>query len=209
MKRDGILEAPVGNLLEEGKTCRMNIDRGDVPALEGALGLLPAFASPGADRFRGEPRGDTLGLPVGIELDVPAVRRDGDESVVAAVVLSRSMNSLLACRLDDGEGWVRHPRGERAGELRTRAETLAAARAHAHDVVRDFLTDFAHRARGILGTAPLNPNLLAASASHFGELLGVGRAMLPVADEILLGGQGLFDRRGVRCHGKPPGPITE
>src|SRR5215203_6802772 len=123
----GIAEAPRGDPLQEGKTRWMNIDRSDVPALEGALGLLPALASPGADRLRGEPRGYALGLLVGIELDVSAVRRDGDESFVAAVVFEPLDEFAVGLRLDGGVSRVWHPRGERAGELAARAEALAAA----------------------------------------------------------------------------------
>src|SRR5829696_10231632 len=131
----GIAEAARGDPLQEGKTRWMNIDRSDVPALEGAVRLLPALASPGADRLRREPRGNALGLPVGIELDVPTVRRDSDESFVAAVVFEPLDELAVGLRLDGSEGRVRHPRRERAGELAACAEALAAAHAHAHDGV--------------------------------------------------------------------------
>ena len=187
----------------------MNIDRGDVPALEGALGLLPTLASPGADRLRGEPRGNALGLPVGIRLDVPAVRRDGDEPVVAAVVFEPLDELAVGLRLDGGVV------GCGTREVSVPANSpLVPRRWRPRTPMRTTVSGLSWRTsldgvHGIVGAAPLNPHLLSARASHLGELLGVSRAMLAVTDEVRLGGQGLLDRRGIGCHGKPPGPITE
>ena len=57
-----------------------------MPAIESAASFLVAPAEPHGHALPRESLADVFRLLVGVPLDVPAVRRDGDQSVMTAVV---------------------------------------------------------------------------------------------------------------------------
>ena len=158
----------------------MDIGRGDVPTVEGASATLPALAPPRADPLGGEPRGDTLGLLVGVPLDLPPVGRNDDEACVPAIIPQPLDELAVGLGLGLGIGRMRYLRVERTGELFACAESLPTGFAHANDVVRALLTDLAHRIQPVLVVVALDPDLMPERAPERRELLRVGRAMLLV-----------------------------
>jgi hypothetical protein len=204
MEGDGIGKAPRDDRVEAGETRLMNVGRGDVPAIEGAISLK-ALASPRADRLGRESRRHALGLLVGVGLDVSPVRCDDDEAGMRAVILQPFNELVVGFGVGVVEGGVWHLRIERTDEFVARAEALPASRAHANDVVRALLADLANRVQPVLRVVALDPNLMSTFTPNRRELVGVGGAMFFVVDEVLLRGlQSLLDRCVVGSHQNHP-----
>jgi len=135
-----------------------------------------------------------LSLLVRVALDVSPMWRDDDEPCVHAVIVQAFDKLAVGLRLGVVEGGMWHLRVERSGELAARAEPPAAAIAHTNDVVRAVLADLTDRVQSVLRIVALDPKLMSEGTPNRRELLGVGRAMLLVVDEVLLrGGQSLLD----------------
>ena len=112
-------------------------------------------------------------------LDLPSVRRDGDEAALAAVVPKPLDELPLGLRALLGDRRMRHPRVHDGGELPARPEPPPARRAHAND-----------RCRGSPGgprapcTAPYwsalraDPHLMPDGTTDRGEPLRIRRAVL-------------------------------
>jgi hypothetical protein len=185
MKGDGISEAPSDNRVEKGKACLVDIGRGDVPVVKGAV-RVPALAPPLADTLACQLRRDALGLLVGVRLDVPAVGCDDNELRVRTIIIEPLDEFAAGFGFSVGIGRMGHLRVERSVKLVAHTEPLPTGLAHANDVVRIFLSNFAHCVKPILIVVALDPNLMPKRPTDRCELVWVGRAMLLVVLEIIL-----------------------
>src|SRR5262245_49048231 len=110
--------------------------------------------------------------------------RDDDESRVQAVILQPLDELVVGASLGVAKGGMRHQRIERSCELAAGAEPLPAGFTHANDIVLALLTDLADRVQRVLRIAALDSNLMSKGTPDCRELLGVGRTMLLVVDEV-------------------------
>jgi hypothetical protein len=192
VEADGVREPARRHRGEQREAAWISVVGGDVPALEGAVVVLPSPAQPPAGIERGETGCHVLGLAVGVELDVAPVGCDGDEGRARAIVQPfDELAELLSLGVIQRR--MRDLRVEDAVELVVAPEPPAAEQADAHDTVRVLVAGFADREEDLVVGRGHDAHLTADVDADLEQLPSIDRAVLASVLEILLRVQRLAD----------------
>src|SRR5262245_58416796 len=86
MERDRVFEVTPDHRFQLRERLLADIRRSDVPPVKGATTLFNPLAKPHGNTFGRKPLANALRLLVGVSLDVAAMRGNGDQSSMAAIV---------------------------------------------------------------------------------------------------------------------------